>query len=176
MKTGIIRRIDDLGRIVIPKELRRSLLIKEGDPLEIMVENNHIRLEAYRPLRNMESISRTPIKRFYHQFGIPIALYDTTAAVRCEGIACTKDTLMHKELAFRVCDTKEYLFAEKNELLPMDADERFRAHTVIPIVSGVEHWGAVVFPVKGAETEASPEAMACARYIAGVIGDFLSNN
>lgn len=47
MKTGIIRRIDDLGRIVIPKEIRRSLAIKEGDPLEISLENNKICLERY---------------------------------------------------------------------------------------------------------------------------------
>lgn len=47
MKTGIIRRIDDLGRILIPKEIRRSLAIKEGDPLEISLENNKICLERY---------------------------------------------------------------------------------------------------------------------------------
>lgn len=48
MKTGVIRRIDDLGRIVIPKEIRHSLAIKEGDPLEISLENNKICLERYR--------------------------------------------------------------------------------------------------------------------------------
>ena len=37
--TGIVRRVDDLGRIVIPKEVRRSLGIKEGDPLEIFISN-----------------------------------------------------------------------------------------------------------------------------------------
>ena len=47
MKTGIIRRIDDLGRIVIPKEIRRSLAIKEGDPLEISLENSKRCLERY---------------------------------------------------------------------------------------------------------------------------------
>lgn len=49
MKTGIIRRIDDLGRIVIPKAIRYSLGIKEGDPLEISVENNKVCLEHYLP-------------------------------------------------------------------------------------------------------------------------------
>ncbi len=38
--TGIIRRIDDLGRVVIPKEIRRTLKIREGDPLEIFIEDN----------------------------------------------------------------------------------------------------------------------------------------
>lgn len=47
MKTGIIRRIDDLGRIAIPKEIRRSLQIHENDPLEIRVDGGGIHLTKY---------------------------------------------------------------------------------------------------------------------------------
>nr|WP_092074985.1 AbrB/MazE/SpoVT family DNA-binding domain-containing protein [Dendrosporobacter quercicolus]NSL49616.1 AbrB/MazE/SpoVT family DNA-binding domain-containing protein [Dendrosporobacter quercicolus DSM 1736]SDN25118.1 transcriptional pleiotropic regulator of transition state genes [Dendrosporobacter quercicolus] len=47
--TGIVRRVDDLGRVVIPKELRRNLDIKEGDPMEIYVENDRIILRKYEP-------------------------------------------------------------------------------------------------------------------------------
>ena len=47
--TGIIRRVDDLGRVVIPKEIRRNLGIREGDPLEIFVENGCICLRKYDP-------------------------------------------------------------------------------------------------------------------------------
>ena len=42
--TGIVRRIDDLGRVVIPKEIRRTLKIREGDPLEIFIEDNDLSL------------------------------------------------------------------------------------------------------------------------------------
>ncbi len=49
MKTGIIRRIDDLGRIVIPKEIRRKYNIHEGDPLEISLDENKICFELYIP-------------------------------------------------------------------------------------------------------------------------------
>ena len=45
--TGIVRRIDDLGRIVIPKEIRRSMRIREGDAMEIFLEDNRICLEKY---------------------------------------------------------------------------------------------------------------------------------
>ena len=48
-ETGIIRRVDDLGRVVIPKEIRRNLGIREGDPLEIFVENGCICLRKYDP-------------------------------------------------------------------------------------------------------------------------------
>lgn len=47
--TGIIRRMDDLGRVVIPKEIRRNLGIREGDPLEIFVDNGSICLIKYQP-------------------------------------------------------------------------------------------------------------------------------
>lgn len=47
--TGIIRRIDDLGRVVIPKEIRRTLMIREGDPLEIFVLNGMVCYQKYIP-------------------------------------------------------------------------------------------------------------------------------
>jgi AbrB family looped-hinge helix DNA binding protein len=47
MKTGIIRRIDDLGRIVIPREIRRKMNINEGDPLEICLDGDKLYLEKY---------------------------------------------------------------------------------------------------------------------------------
>lgn len=47
--TGIVRRIDDLGRVVIPKELRRNLKIRDGDPLEIYVNDDMICFKKYQP-------------------------------------------------------------------------------------------------------------------------------
>ncbi|MEK4239094.1 AbrB/MazE/SpoVT family DNA-binding domain-containing protein [Paenibacillus sp. FSL H7-0714] len=47
--TGIVRRIDDLGRVVLPKELRRTLGIAEGDPIEIFVDGDKIVLKKYNP-------------------------------------------------------------------------------------------------------------------------------
>lgn len=57
MRTGIVRRIDDLGRIVLPKELRRSLGISKGNPLEIGIEGRRIVLEKYSSLSNLEGLS-----------------------------------------------------------------------------------------------------------------------
>lgn len=47
--TGIVRRIDDLGRVVIPKELRKTMGVAEGDPLEIFVDGDRIILRKYTP-------------------------------------------------------------------------------------------------------------------------------
>lgn len=48
--TGIVRRIDDLGRVVIPKEIRRQMKIREGDPLEIFLDGNRVCFERYNPV------------------------------------------------------------------------------------------------------------------------------
>ena len=48
--TGIVRRIDELGRVVIPKEIRRTLRIKEGDPLEIFTDRDELMLKKYSQL------------------------------------------------------------------------------------------------------------------------------
>ncbi|WP_455931469.1 AbrB/MazE/SpoVT family DNA-binding domain-containing protein [Priestia aryabhattai] len=47
--TGIVRKVDGLGRVVIPVELRKVLAIKEKDPVEILVDGNHIIFKKYRP-------------------------------------------------------------------------------------------------------------------------------
>lgn len=51
--TGIVRRIDELGRIVIPKEIRRTLRIKEGDPLEIFTDKSQLIFEKYSPVERL---------------------------------------------------------------------------------------------------------------------------
>lgn len=77
MKTGIVRRIDDLGRIVIPKELRRTLNVEAGDPLEFSVEGNMVVLRKYAPIDDNELIKVFSVVELAAQaVGSPIAVYD----------------------------------------------------------------------------------------------------
>ena len=56
--TGIVRRIDDLGRIVIPKEIRRTLRIKEGDPLEIYTDREgEVIFKKYSPIGELQQFA-----------------------------------------------------------------------------------------------------------------------
>ena len=64
-QTGIIRKIDDLGRIVLPKELRNSLNINSGDDFEITIDNNKIILEKFFKLDSFEDIIKKIINCFY---------------------------------------------------------------------------------------------------------------
>lgn len=52
--TGIVRRIDDLGRVVIPKEIRRAMRIREGDPLELYTDGDVVMFKLYRPVGNAD--------------------------------------------------------------------------------------------------------------------------
>lgn len=82
--TGIIRRIDDLGRVVIPKEIRRTLKIREGDPLEIFIEDNDcVCFKRYSVLGSLtEDCMRTAITMASKSGLRPIAIYDTTVKLR----------------------------------------------------------------------------------------------
>ena len=75
--TGIIRRIDDLGRIVIPKEIRRTMRIREGDPLEIFTDLREgiVCFKKYSPLGDMENIVYTAEKLLI-KYGVNAAIYD----------------------------------------------------------------------------------------------------
>ncbi len=68
--TGIVRRIDDLGRVVVPKEIRRTLRIREGDPLEIFTDREgEIILKKYSPIGNclhLQSSMRKVCRRFWN--------------------------------------------------------------------------------------------------------------
>ena len=56
--TGIVRRIDDLGRVVIPKEIRRTLRIREGDPLEIFTDRDgEVILKKYSPIGELNEFA-----------------------------------------------------------------------------------------------------------------------
>ena len=63
--TGVVRRIDDLGRIVIPKEIRKNLHIKNGETLEIYLESENIVLKKYSPLGNINNFYKTYVDSIY---------------------------------------------------------------------------------------------------------------
>lgn len=81
--TGIIRRIDDLGRVVIPKEIRRTMNIREGDPLEIFIEKNTVCFMKYSVLGSLSEETLRVALTMASKSGLrPIAIYDITEKLR----------------------------------------------------------------------------------------------
>ena len=80
--TGIIRRIDDLGRVVIPKEIRRTLKIREGDPFEIFLEKNCVCFKKYSALGLFsEDILRVAQDMAQRTFKHQIAIYNRDSKI-----------------------------------------------------------------------------------------------
>ncbi|MDO4963098.1 MAG: stage V sporulation T C-terminal domain-containing protein [bacterium] len=83
--TGIIRRIDDLGRIVIPKEIRKNLRIKEGDNLEIFVENEDVVLKKYSMMNKINDLAQELTDAVYTFMKHSIFITDTDSIVAGSG-------------------------------------------------------------------------------------------
>ena len=76
--TGIVRRIDDLGRVVIPKEIRRTLRIREGDPLEIFTDREgEIILKKYSPIGELSAFARQYAESLSQTMGCLVCVCDT---------------------------------------------------------------------------------------------------
>ena len=85
MTTGIIRRIDELGRIVIPKEIRKNLRIKNGDNLEILVDGDNINLRKYSQIENVTDIASVYVESFYQVLKYNIIVTDTDKVIAIAG-------------------------------------------------------------------------------------------
>ena len=85
MSTGIIRRIDELGRIVIPKEIRKNLRIKNGDNLEILVDGDNITLRKYSQIENATDMASVYAESFYQVLKYNIIITDTDKVIAIAG-------------------------------------------------------------------------------------------
>ena len=97
--TGIVRRMDDLGRVVIPKEVRRSVRIKEGDPLEIFTtREGEVILKKYQPIGEHDwTKARELIKAMYPE--LKFALYNEFGERQSYTFASTPKTFEIEENA-----------------------------------------------------------------------------
>ena len=94
--TGIVRRIDDLGRVVIPKEIRRTLRIREGDPLEIFTDREGgVILKKYSPIGELTDFSKEYAESLQQAIGHIILISDKDAFVSVSG-ASKKDYIERK--------------------------------------------------------------------------------
>ena len=84
--TGIVRRIDDLGRVVIPKEIRRTLRIKEGDPLEIFTDREgEIILKKYSPIGELSAVAKEYAEALAMTSGHSVCITDRDQVVAAAG-------------------------------------------------------------------------------------------
>lgn len=85
--TGIVRRIDDLGRVVIPKEIRRTMRIREGDPLEIYTDREgEVIFKKYSPIGELAAFAGQYAETLHKTCGLAVAICDRDTVIACAGI------------------------------------------------------------------------------------------
>lgn len=83
--TGVVRRIDDLGRIVIPKEIRRNLRIRDGESLEIFVDNSDIILKKFSIMSGMDEYAFNLVKSLYSLTKKSVIITDNDSIIAASG-------------------------------------------------------------------------------------------
>lgn len=151
--TGIVRRIDDLGRVVIPKEIRRTLRIREGDPLEIFTDKEgEVILKKYSPIGELSDFASQYADSLHKSSGHITCITDRDTIIAVSG--ASKKEFLEKPLSSdleRVIEEKSTLVVkspdEKTISILADeiADRRYSSQVVSPIISEGDPIGAVVF-------------------------------
>gem|GEM_PF-29879 len=135
--TGIVRRIDDLGRVVIPKEIRRTLRIREGDPLEIYTATDgEVIFKKYSPVGELSAFASQYAEVLSRVSGLPVIICDKDHVIAASGVS--KRELLER----RVSPVLENYMESRKSYTATQA-------TVgdIQPVEGVEHRAAVIYPI-----------------------------
>lgn len=157
--TGIVRRIDDLGRVVIPKEIRRTMRIREGDPLEIYTERDgEVIFKKYSPIGELGDFASTYAETLAKTSGRGICISDRDSIVAVAGVP--KKEFMEK----RVSSDLDNIMSEKtpfmssvpgNGVVIAEGVDKYNAAIAAPIISEGDSIGAVM--VVAAENEPTGE-------------------
>ncbi len=144
--TGIVRRIDDLGRIVIPKEIRRSFRIREGDPLEIFTDaEGEVIFKKYSPIGELSNFASQYAEVLHKSGGLPVAIMDNDHVIAASGIS--KREILERRITRNIEELMENraIHIATNDVPPINAVEGFnrKASVVYPIIYGGDVSGAV---------------------------------
>ena len=154
--TGIVRRIDDLGRVVIPKEIRRTMRIREGDPLEIFTDTDgEVVFKKYSPVGELSPFAAQYADVMSRACGLPVLICDRDHVVAAAGVS--KKEFSERRVSGQLEEVMEsrqcYVAKAGNQkrLQPVESIERY-AGVACPIMAAGDVTGAVcmLLPDSGA--------------------------
>ncbi|MBO5198631.1 MAG: stage V sporulation protein T [Lachnospiraceae bacterium] len=151
--TGIVRRIDDLGRVVVPKEIRRTLRIREGDPLEIFTDREgEIILKKYSPIGELSQFARQYADSMGMTTGHVVVIADRDQVIAAAG--SSKKELTGKQISKQletVINERENILAAKGDkqfIKVTEDNDEFLYEAVSPVICEGDAIGAVVLLTK----------------------------
>jgi len=144
--TGIVRRIDDLGRVVIPKEIRRTMRIREGEPLEIYVDREgEVILKKYSPINELGEFAKEYADSLYEALGHVVCIADRDEIIAVSG--GFKKDLLKKPIGNILEETisnRQTKVLEVEHGLTTDDRVQFKNSVVSPIIANGDAIGAVI--------------------------------
>lgn len=141
--TGVTRKIDELGRIVIPKEIRRNLGIRDGENLEIFIENNGILLKKYSHIKSYEEIGKKLCTIIGSIIDANIIITDREKVVA----STLNEDIVNKELSkelIYLIDNRESLNSEESKKIVINDYELSGYFNISPIISSIDSLGLVL--------------------------------
>ena len=172
--TGIVRRVDDLGRIVIPKEIRRTLKIREGDPLEIYTEKDGgVIFRKYSPMSDLQDFATQICESIGSATGRLAAVADRDSIIALSG--APKRELMDKpnspELD-RLMEERTHYICKPGDspVRPTDSTEKYHLGVASPILSQGDLMGAVLLLLGENDTPLQEADQGLAKTAAGFLG------
>lgn len=174
--TGIVRRIDDLGRVVVPKEIRRTLRIREGDPLEIFTDREgEIILKKYSPIGELSQFAGQYAESLAQNTGCLICITDKDHVVLASGNG-KKDfdgKPISKQLEAVITGRENFQARIGNSefiKVTIDDSSEYAAQVVSTIICEGDAIGAVVIYSKEEKIEIGETEMKLAKVAAGFLG------
>ncbi|AKG36928.1 stage V sporulation protein T [Paenibacillus durus] len=172
--TGIVRRIDDLGRVVIPKEIRRTLRIREGDPLEIFVDRDgEVILKKYSPIGELGDFAKEYAESLYESTGHITLISDRDTFIALAG-GSKKDYLDKQvgALLEKCMDSRKTILEADSGMyeITKDHQDALSSYVISPIISGGDPIGAVVLMNKDESVKMSQLEIKMAETAAGFLG------
>ena len=176
--TGIVRRIDDLGRVVIPKEIRRTLRIRDGDPLEIYTEKDgEVIFKKYSPVGELSDFAAQICDALYKSGDCVAAVCDRDSVIACAGVP--KKELVDKRISAALTEIMDsrrlYTASSKTELPFAEGEEILNLSVAAPIISEGDILGCVVFAAKHGSPEPSEVQIKLAATVASFLGKQMEN-
>ena len=127
--TGIVRRIDDLGRVVIPKEIRRTLRIREGDPLEIFTDREgEIILKKYSPIGELGTLARLYAESLSQTLGCTVCITDMDQVVSASGAGKKTCRISLSQERRKNCSRKEGSSWQRRGIPTISGSQRIWEH------------------------------------------------
>ena len=172
---GIVRRIDDLGRVVVPKEIRRTLRIREGDPLEIFTDREgEIILKKYSPIGELGEFAKQYAESLAQTSGHMVCITDRDQIIAVSG---GKKNMIGKSISKQLeaaIQERETIIASKNDRSFIKiADDNFDEITgevIFPIICEGDAIGSVILLSKDGKAKISDVEHKLAASAAGFLG------